>query len=260
MVKFGMPTMIGLETLEETAGLCRELGLDFVEINMNLPRYQIRRMDPARFRRVAREYGIGYTVHLDENMNFCDFNPAVAAAYRDTAVRTVAFARELEIPVLNLHMPSGVYFTLPEGKVYLFEKYREAFRENLLRFRQACEMAAAGSGVRLCVENWHGYTPWQVEALDLLLESPVFGLTFDVGHNFCIGGADEPVILARKERLVHMHLHGVDRGADHKALGTGQLDVARYLPLARERDCSAVLETKTPEGLRQSVRWLRENM
>ena len=259
MMKFGMPTLIGLESLEETAALCRELGLDFVEMNMNLPRYQIQRMNPADFRRIGDDYGIGYTVHLDENMNVCDFNPAVAGAYRDTVVRTVGFARELGIPVLNMHMLYGVYFTLPQGKVYLFEKYRQEYRENLLRFRDDCTRAAEDSGVKICVENWHGYTPWQVEALDILLESPVFGLTFDVGHNFCIGGADEPVILARKDRLTHMHLHDVDRGQDHRALGTGQLDIRKCLTLAQEQDCSVVLETKTVESLRQSVRWLREH-
>ena len=43
--------------------------------------------------------------------------------------------------------------------------------------------------------------------LDELLESPAFGLTFDVGHNHCKKGQDEPVIMARKDKLYHMHLH-----------------------------------------------------
>jgi hypothetical protein len=34
---FGMPTLIELYGLEETMELCLELGLDFVELNMNLP-------------------------------------------------------------------------------------------------------------------------------------------------------------------------------------------------------------------------------
>ena len=46
-----------------------------------------------------------------------------------------------------------------------------------------------------------------MEALDLLLESPVFALTFDIGHNHGIGGRDEGIILQRRERLRHFHFH-----------------------------------------------------
>lgn len=38
-VIYGMPTLIQCESLEECIALCKELGLDFIEINMNLPQY-----------------------------------------------------------------------------------------------------------------------------------------------------------------------------------------------------------------------------
>lgn len=256
-MKFGMPTLIETKTLEESAALCSGLGLRFLELNMNLPQYQIQTMDVAHMQAVAEKYGISYTIHLDENLNAADFNPLVAKSYRDTVLQTIELAKQLHIPVLNMHMFRGVYFTLPEGKVYLFEVYREQFLESMASFRDACEAAIGDSGMKICVENWSGYTGWQIEALDLLLETPVFGLTFDVGHNHCIGGTDEPVILARRGRLHHMHLHDVTDGKkDHQALGTGELDIRKYLALAEECQCSVVLETKTIAGLRESVRQL----
>ena len=42
---FGMPALIELPALEDCAKLCRELGLQFVELNMNLPQYQTDRID-----------------------------------------------------------------------------------------------------------------------------------------------------------------------------------------------------------------------
>ena len=39
------------------------------------------------------------------------------------------------------------------------------------------------------------------------------------------------------------------------ALGKGELDVKRYLELAEKLGCSVVLETKTIEGLTESVNW-----
>ena len=260
MLRFGMPTLIETPTLESCAALCRELGLSFVELNMNLPQYQVQTMDAAYMKAVAEKYGISYTIHIDENLNPADFNPLVAASYRQTVVDTIGLAKKLEIPVLNMHAVRGVYFTLPDRKVFLFGEYPEHYKANMRSFRDACEEAIGDSGIKICFENWVGFTDWQVEMLDELLQSPVFGLTYDVGHNHCIGGLDEPIILARKDKLVHMHLHDVKDGTkDHQALGTGELNVPGYLALAKERDCSVVLETKTVAGLRRSVAWLREN-
>lgn len=259
MIKFGMPTLIETETLEQCAALCRELNLSFIEINMNLPQYQVQTMEIAHLKQVAREFGISYTIHLDENMNIADFNPLVAAAYRQTVLDTIELAKELEIPVLNMHFPLGVYFTLPDRKVFLFSEYREQYMRSMVEFQDACTAAIGDSGIRICIENWSGYADWQIPALDVLLESPAFGLTFDVGHNLCKGGMDEPIILQRKNHLHHIHLHDVKDGKkDHQALGTGQLDIHKYLRLAKEQNCSVVLETKTIAGLRESVRWMEK--
>ena len=86
MVRFGMPALIEIESLEESAALCRELGLSFLELNMNFPQYQLDVMEPAWLGPIARQYGIFYTLHLDDNMNVADFNPAVAKAYSDTVL------------------------------------------------------------------------------------------------------------------------------------------------------------------------------
>jgi len=259
MVKFGMPTLIETATIEECAALCRACGLSFIEMNMNLPQYQIQTMEAARLQRAAKEYGIRYTIHLDETMNIAEFNPYIREAHIRTVTETIELAKKLEIPVLNMHMPLGVYFTLPDRKVYLLGEYREDYLDHAKTFRDACTAAIGDSGIRICAENWSGYTSWQIPVLDALLESPSFGLTFDVGHNFCKKGMDEPVILGRKEKLVHMHLHDVKNGTqDHQALGTGDLDIGKCLDLAEERGCTVVVEAKTIEGLKQSARWLQK--
>jgi len=259
MIEFGMPTLIETARVEDCAALCRDVGMQFVEMNMNLPQYQVQVMDSARLKKTARDYGIFYTIHLDENMNIADFNPYVTDAYIRTVRETIRLAKELEIPVLNMHMPLGVYFTLPERKVYLLGEYPDQFRDNALRFRDACTEEIGDSGVKICMENWAGFTPWQIPVIDALLESPAFGLTFDVGHNFCKQGVDEPVILARKKKLMHMHLHDVKNGTqDHQALGTGELDIDACLKLAGECGCRVVVEAKTITGLKASAQWLNK--
>ena len=44
MLQFGMPTLIENRTLQENIELCSVLGLQFIELNMNYPEYQIRAM------------------------------------------------------------------------------------------------------------------------------------------------------------------------------------------------------------------------
>ncbi len=254
---FGMPTLIELRSLEDCAKLCRELGLQFVELNMNLPRYQTDRIDLETFRRIRERYGVYFTLHLDENLNPCDFNPRIARAYRQTAEDAAALARSLDMPVLNMHLSRGVYFTLPERKVFLFDAYRERYLSDMRIFRDRCQEAVRGADVKICIENSGGFADFQLEALDLLLESPAFALTFDIGHNHAIGGADEPHILKRRNRLAHFHLHDAQGKKNHLPLGTGEVDVDRYLALAGAHRCRIVLETKTVEGLRQSVAFLQ---
>lgn len=255
----GMPALIELRSLEDCARLCRELGLQFVEWNMNLPQCQPERMEAAVLRRIREQYGIYFTLHLDENLNPCDFNPRVARAYIRTAEDAIALAKELEMPILNMHLSKGVYFTLPDRKIFLFDQYRERYLSDLRTFRDRCEAAVGAADVKICVENSDGFTDFQLEALDLLLESPVFALTFDIGHNHSIGGTDEPPILERRTRLVHFHFHDAQGKKNHLPLGTGEIDIPKNLALAESCGGRIVLETKTVSGLRESVQWMQKD-
>ena len=53
MIDIGMPTLIELPEIDDCAGLCRELGLQFIELNMNLPQYQVNTIDLVKFKEIA---------------------------------------------------------------------------------------------------------------------------------------------------------------------------------------------------------------
>ena len=256
-INYGMPTLIETSTLHECAKLCAESGLDFIELNMNLPQYQLNKINADYFKNIADKYGIYYTIHLDENLNISDFNSYVAEAYKKTVLDTIGIAKQLDVKVLNMHMAKGVYFTLPERKVLLFSEYKEQYLKSINDFRNMCENAIGENDIKICIENCDGYEEFQKDAIELLLESKVFALTFDVGHNFGIGGTDEEFIMKHKDRLHHIHLHDAKGKKNHLALGTGEMDIQKYLSLAKEQNCRVVLETKTVDGLKQSVEWLK---
>ena len=107
MLALGMPTLIELPDIEDCARLCRELGLQFAELSMCLPQYQTDRLDILRMKEIAAQYGIFYTIHLDDTNTPCDFNPRIARAYTETVLDTIGIAKQLSIPILNMHLSLG---------------------------------------------------------------------------------------------------------------------------------------------------------
>ena len=255
---FGMPTLIELKTPETCAALCKELGLSFVELSMDMPEYQPDRLDLDMLRKIADNYGIYYTIHLSGFLNPCDFNNKIAAAYTNVMLETITAAKQLTVPILNMHLHSGDHFTLPDRKVHLFDEYKSEYLTKLTSFRDACQTAIGNSDIRICVENCgeYGNKPYLQKGLSLLLESPVFAVTFDIGHNAGVGYADEPTIMEHINRLAHFHIHDAKGKNNHLILGEGNMDLHKYLALANKHNCRAVLETKTVDGLRRSVKWL----
>lgn len=257
---FGMPTLIENKDLEENIALCRELGLQFIELNMNFPLFQVTQLERTdELNRLAAENGIYFTIHLDENVNVCDFNPLVADAYRETVERMLRVAKTIGAPLLNMHMNPGIKVTLPDRKVHLFAEYRKEYMESFARFCEMCERVAGDSGTKVCIENTDGFTDFEKEAIDYLLQSEIFALTWDIGHSHTCGDIDEPFLMERKDRLYHFHIHDGLGNKNHQTLGTGEIDLKQRIGIAQAAGCRCVVETKTVEALRQSVAWLWEN-
>lgn len=259
MNAFGMPTLIELPDIEDCAKLCSELRLQFIELNMCLPQFQVEHIDIEKLLELSEKYNIFYTIHLDDTNTPCDFNPKIAKAYTDTVLETIEIAKRLNIPVLNMHLSLGTYFTLPDKKVLLFEQYKDEYFKNLTLFRDKCEKAIGDFNIKICVENTRAFSHYIGEkSLSLLLESSAFGMTFDTGHDASNHFSQRFVIDKYINRLFHMHLHDalVNEHRDHLTLGDGELDLKDYLNLADNHNCRVVIEVKTIEGLKKSVEWI----
>ena len=273
-MQFGMPTLIENRTLEDNAALCRRLGLQFIELNMNFPEYRTEELEKTeRLLRLGQEAGIYFTIHLDENLNIADFNQLVSDAYLETVRRSAAVLKKLlclrdrygdrsQPLILNMHMHHGIYITLPDRKVQMYDRDFSTYMNSFRTFRKRCEEWIDENDILIAVENTDGFRDYEKEAIQYLLESPVFGLTWDIGHSKAAGETDVPFIMTNRDRLVHFHIHD---GAEmpprnHLALGDGEIDILERLRLAGERNARCVLETKTISALERSAEWLRSNM
>ena len=113
--------------------------------------------------------------------------------------------------------------------------------------------------MKIVVENTDGFREYEKKAIEYLLESPCFGLTWDIGHSKAVGEKDVPFIMDNSEHLIHFHIHdGSEKPPkNHLALGDGEIDIGARLKLAEERNARCVLETKTIAALEKSVAYLR---
>jgi sugar phosphate isomerase/epimerase len=127
-------------------------------------------------------------------------------------------------------------------------------------FRSKCEEWSGDNDIMIAVENTDGFREYEKKAIEFLLESRKFGLTWDIGHSKATGEKDVPFIMQHRDKLIHFHIHDGKEipPKNHLALGDGEIDLGERLRLAEERNARCVLETKTIEALNKSVGWLKE--
>ena len=156
---------------------------------------------------------------------------------------------------LNMHMNHGIYITLPDRKVQMYDRDFDTYMKSFSEFRCKCEEWIGDSEIMIAVENTDGFREYEKKAIEFLLESPKFGLTWDIGHSKAIGEKDVPFILKHRDKLIHFHIHDGTEvpPRNHLALGDGEIDIDERLRLAKERNARCVLETKTVEALKRSV-------
>jgi len=256
-MKFGMPTLLELDGLQANVDLAQKLGLSFVEINANVPEFQVDVLDPLELLRFTQSTGINFTLHLDEYLSITDPNLKIAHAYLNSVLESIEFAKKAKINRLTMHMIPGVVFTLPTQKIYVYEKYTAYYMERLEHFRDEVTQAIGDQAIKLCIENTEGFKPYMREGIECLLKSPVFGLTYDCGHNARYEQVDDDFMKAHQPSIHHMHLHDVIGKKDHQPLGTGDLDLKAELAFVAMNHPSVVVEVKSVGALTLAVAGLK---
>ena len=260
-MKFGMPALVECKDITECVAVAKENGLDFVEINMSFPQYIPQNSNVELYKKLARENSVFYTIHADEQMNPFDFNPDVSACYFRAMADCIDFAKAIGAPIINLHLLKGVYVTLPEKVILLTDVYKDEYINRVREFIAMCEEKIGDANLKIAIENVDSnpFTVSQIEALSYFMQSPVFALTLDVGHDDCMGGKDRHVFEKYPEKLSHMHLHDSDGKHPHLPLGSANIDVKSKLAMLSDK-ANCVIEVKTIAGLRESVEYLNKEV
>lgn len=266
-MKLGMPTLIECKSVEENVELCLQLGLDFIELNMNLPICFPENLSYERLQRLKRKHQLQFTIHLPEEIDLSSPHHSIRKGHLKRCKETIRWAKSAGISLINMHIHNGTYFTLPEQKLWVNEVYEQEFVENLCAAYAELYAYAHLYDVMLCIENATNFQlPFIQKGLQLLAQQEGFFLTWDVGHDARTGYEEMQVIQPYMDRVRHMHLHDVKLDKlqqaelgfvlDHQPLYTGSVPLDDRIQFAQEREISVVIEVKTAEFLQQSIQQL----
>lgn len=107
----------------------------------------------------------------------------------------------------------------------MYERDFDVYMDYFLRFIKFCEEWIGGADIQIAIENTDGFREYEKRAIERMLKSDCFVLTWDIGHS----------------------------------KGIGEIDLIDRLNMAKVCNARCVLETKTIEALKKSVEWIKND-
>jgi len=253
-MKIGMPALIEFNTIEENTKLCKELNLNFIELNMNFPYNMINNVDPMYLRNLSQENNIEFTMHMPDDADTASFYSDVRQGYLNLFIDTIKWAKDANVKLLNMHIAKGAHMTLPDRKIYINEKYSDEYVAKFLDSIKIISEIAYKYNVMVCIENSGNFGLNYVQKiLDKSLGFKNIFLTWDVGHDYINNYSDKEVLLKYEDKIKHMHLHDASGGKDHLILKEGSLNIEDSINFAFKHNLTMLIEVKSKEALIKSV-------
>lgn len=253
-MKIGMPTLIEFNTIEENIELCKELNLNFIELNMNFPYNMINNINPIYLQNLSLKSNIEFTMHMPDDADIASFYDYVGQGYLDLFTDTIKWAKEANIKLLNMHIVKGAYMTLPDRKIFINEKYSDKYVAKFLDSIKVISDIASKYNIAICIENIGNFGLNYVQKiLDKALSYSNIFLTWDVGHDYVSNYSDKEVLFKYKDKIKHMHLHDAIQNKDHLILNEGNLNIEECIDFACKQNLTMLVEVKSKDALIKSV-------
>lgn len=260
-MKIGMPALIELNTIEDNIKLCKKLGFDFIELNMNFPYNMIHNVESLYLRNISEENNVEFTMHMPDDADIGSFYNDVRHGYLKLFLDTIRWANESNIKLLNMHIIKGAYMTMPDKKMYINEKYSDIYINNFLTSMKIISEEAVKQNVMICIENSNNFgLNFVQDIIEKSLSLDNVYLTWDVGHDYISNYSDKKVLLKYKDKIKHMHLHDASENKDHLALNEGNLNIKELLSFANENNLTTLIEVKSIQALIKSKEQLNRNL
>lgn len=71
-------------------------------------------------------------------------------------VQSKSVAKKLQASMINMHMQHGIFITLPDRKVQLYETYNHSYMNDIRIFRALYEQVIGNASIQITIENTDG--------------------------------------------------------------------------------------------------------
>ena len=254
-MKLGMPQLYEYSGIEDNLILARELGLDFVELNLNFASCR-REMEAGGLEALFRRYGLEATLHFYDEGDLATYDE-VADAYLSLLRKYAALGKGY-VKVINIHLISGPVVTISGVKNYIYEKEFDEYSERLLKNLKKAEEICRKNGIEMVLENTDYLAKFVKKTYELLKEQG-FKLNYDVGHDRVDGDfLLNEVIPELNLEFSELHVHDSLGKKCHLSIGEGDCDFKRYKKFME--NAYVLLEVKQKSDLVISVPRFKETI
>ena len=256
-ISYGMPQLIELDQIEESVQLYSELGLDFIELNCNLPACQPEIMNVQYLNLLKSKYNVSYILRLPENLDLGHFNRHIREAHLRVIEEAIGVADRLGCKILNIHMNPGPELSFSDDEDCLYEKYERLYLENLMSSMELIDIWLGGTGVLIGIENTGMFNRSYIQAaVKELLKSGRFCLTWSENQKSNLLDDDYEFLLKHQSEIKYIHLPNQD---DEKRQSvTFQEGIKEKLQIAQKNQASVLIKAQTNESLKQSAARIKE--
>ena len=244
-----MPQLYEFDTIEENLILCKDLGLDFVELNLNFG-YCRAEMEAKTVCDLLKKYNLQATLHFYDEADFGSYDEVVEA-YLILLDRYASLGKGY-IKQINVHNIPGPVVTISGVKNYIYEKEYDVYIKRLINNFKRAEEICKRNDINMVIENTDNIPAYMKRTYKDLYDNG-FRFCYDIGHD----GLSYDIIYEINEELNlpfdEFHIHDGTRKKCHLALGDGEIDIKKFKDLAIKNNAFVVIEVKQKSDLLVSV-------
>ncbi len=253
-MKLGMPVLYEYHSVLENITLAKALGLNFIELNLNFGYCREQLEKPEELNQLLVKNDLEATLHFYDEADFASYSEVVDA-YLHLLEKYAILGFKSQVKVINIHLNEGPIVTISGQKNYIYEKEYPSYIENIKKRLHQAKRICNQNQIELVLENV--YVPNHIQKTYQELWKEGFDFNYDIGHDNNDNDHLQEVLKTTPIKFREYHIHDGNRKTCHLTLGDGEINIRKFKQQAEKDGAYVVLEVKSSEDLRKSVKYFK---
>lgn len=257
-MKFGLPIFIDIKTLDEHVEICRESGLSFIEIDMDIYQFNMDKID-SLFENINKVNDIYFNISLPVSYDFGSFESGLRGLYRDNLNAIIEKSEKNRVHSINYTINPGIGYSFFEDQVYLYDKHFKDFKENTLESLSKVIESCDSKGIDFLIKNngfW--YRNYMRKIINYLLGFKRVGLTWDIVNDAASDYKEKIFIMENLHRIKSLYISDYLNDHRNQPLFSGNIDLSSYFSIAKRINADVLIDVKTLNEFKNSLKLLRD--